>query len=196
MKKLVLTVALVVLLAAAVFAGQALASSKPADVTVSEETLSNGGGSLLGYPLLMETLSGNVTLEQEIGGINENYPGVRHVSLTLHIAGLDDASDIATLQVYFGDTFAPDLADLADLDNDSNKVQTYEFDAERWTIQAQDDDGDPIVIRYHATITYPSNAPSNAPTSAPTLSQWGMIGMALVLAAALIWSVRSNADKS
>ena len=29
-----------------------------------------------------------------------------------------------------------------------------------------------------------------APSAVPTLSQWGMIGMAIVLAAALIWSVR------
>ena len=31
-----------------------------------------------------------------------------------------------------------------------------------------------------------------APASVPTMSQWGMIGMALVLAAALIWSVRKR----
>jgi hypothetical protein len=30
------------------------------------------------------------------------------------------------------------------------------------------------------------------PTSVPTLSQWGMIGMGIVLAAALIWSVRKR----
>ena len=153
MKKLLLTVALVALLAAAVFGGQAIASSKANDVSISEETSSILGSSYWGYPVRMKTLSDNVTIEQGIGSIKENYPGVRHVSLTLHIAGLDDANDIATLQVYFGDTYAPDL------DSYSNEVvyRTYEFDAERWTIQAQDDGGEPIEIRYHATITYPSN---------------------------------------
>jgi hypothetical protein len=139
-------------LVAAVFGGQALASSKPADVTVSEETSSILGSSYWGYPLRMKTLSGNVTIEQENGGIRENYSGVRHVSLTLYIAGLDN-NDIGSLQVYFGDHFAPDL------DSYSNEVvyRTYEFDAERWMIQVQDVGGDPIEIMYHATITYPSN---------------------------------------
>ncbi len=31
---------------------------------------------------------------------------------------------------------------------------------------------------------------STAPATVPTLSQWGMIGMAIVLAAFLVWSVR------
>jgi hypothetical protein len=157
MKKLVLAFTMVVLLAAAVFGGQAIASSKSTDISVSEQTseeiLSGWGSSYWGYPVRMKTLSDNVTIEQEIGGIIESYPGVRHVSLTLHISGLDDTNDIATLQVYFGDNFAPDL------DSYSNEViyRTYEFDAERWTIQVQDDGGEPIEIKYHATITYPSN---------------------------------------
>ena len=67
MKKLVLTVALVVLLAAAVFAGQALASSKPADVTVSEEAseiLFDWGSSYRGYPVRMKTLSGTAEIDK------------------------------------------------------------------------------------------------------------------------------------
>lgn len=39
------------------------------------------------------------------------------------------------------------------------------------------------------TIT-PTLPPSSPPTAVPTLSQWGMIGMAILFAAFLIWSLR------
>jgi hypothetical protein len=54
-------------------------------------------------------------------------------------------------------------------------------------------EGDDLSPRLVVTYEYP-------PASVPTLSQWGMIGMALVLAAFLVWSVRRrwviSADKS
>ena len=44
-------------------------------------------------------------------------------------------------------------------------------------------EGEAYSPRLVVTYAYPT-------TSVPTLSQWGMIGMAIVLAAALVWSVR------
>jgi hypothetical protein len=38
----------------------------------------------------------------------------------------------------------------------------------------------------------PTIIPPPPPSAIPTLSQWGMIGMAIVLAAALVWSVRKR----
>jgi hypothetical protein len=157
MKKLVLSFTLVALIAGAVLGGQAIASNKPADVTVSqemsEEILFDWGSSYRGYPVRMKTLSGNLTVLSEGGRIEENYSGVRHVSLTLFILGIDHINDYGGLQVYFGDSFGPDL------DGYSNEVvyRTYEFDAERWAIYVYNEGGDPVDIRYHATITYPSN---------------------------------------
>jgi hypothetical protein len=152
MKKLVLTIALVALLVAAVFGGQALASSKSNDISISEETSSILGSSYWGYPVRMKTLSGDVTISSGTGGIEENYPGVRHVSLTLSVVGIDTQEEVAVLEVFFDDTTLP----LASFTNNNNGG-TYEFDAERWWISAYNVGGNPIEIRYHATITYPSN---------------------------------------
>jgi hypothetical protein len=157
MKKLAFAIVLVALLAAAVVGGQALASSKPADVTVSEEMseeiLFDWGSSYRGYPLRMKTLSDNITLLGDAVRIEENYSGVRHVSLTLYVEGVDGGEDWGGLQVYFADDYAPNL------DSFKGKVGlfTYEFDAKRWSIDAGDTANEPIKIKYYATITYPSN---------------------------------------
>jgi hypothetical protein len=157
MKKLAFAIVLVALLAAAVVGGQALASSKPADVTVSEEMseeiLFDWGSSYRGYPLRMKTLSDNITLSFDGVTIEENYSGVRHVSLTLYVEGVDGSEDWGGLQVYFADDFAPNL----DTFGGQAVIRTYEFDAKRWKIDANDTGNEPIKIKYHATITYPSN---------------------------------------
>lgn len=90
MKKLVLAVTLVVLLAAAVVGGQALASNKPADVTISEETSSILGSAYWGYPLRIKSLSGTaeISADDQIL-LDETYPGTRHVSLTVFNWGVD-----------------------------------------------------------------------------------------------------------
>jgi len=153
MKKVILTVALVALLVAAVFGGQAMASSKSNDISISEETSSILGSSYWGYPLRMKTLSDNITLSFDGVIIEENYSGVRHVSLTLYIGGVDASEDWGYLQVYFPDDFAPNL----DTFGGQAVIRTYEFDAKRWKIDAKDTGNEPIKIKYHATITYPSN---------------------------------------
>jgi hypothetical protein len=153
MKKVILTVALVALLVAAVFGGQAMASSKSNDISISEETSSILGSSYWGYPVRMKTLSDNITLLGDAVRIEENYSGVRHVSLTLYVEGVDGGEDWGGLQVYFADDYAPNL------DSFKGKVGlfTYEFDAKRWSIDAGDTANEPIKIKYYATITYPSN---------------------------------------
>jgi hypothetical protein len=157
MKKLVLVFTMVVLLAAAVFGGQAIASNKPADVTVSEEAsqeiLFDWGSSYRGYPVRMKTVSGNLTIKVlASGSIEENYPGVRHVSLTVLALGLDHFEDRVYLQVAFTDNFAPNLDIFS-----QNGFRTYEFDTDRWEISATNWGGADMDIWYNATITYPSN---------------------------------------
>lgn len=55
-------------------------------------------------------------------------------------------------------------------------------------------------LAYSPPTPTPTPTPPPPPSAIPTLSQWGMIGMAIVLAAFLVWSVRRrwviSADKS
>ena len=168
MKKLVLTVALVALLVAAVFGGQALASSKPTDVTVSEpaseEILFDWGSSYRGYPLRMKTLSGNAVIDGEAGVtiLDETYSGVRHVSLTVFIWGLDSGSpdpDWVKPTTYIPsvgyDLIIESRQTVTEIQTLYNNI--YEFDTDNWKLQASDYSGLPLEVYYQATITYPSN---------------------------------------
>ena len=157
MKKLVLSIALVALLVAAVFGGQAIASSKSNDVSVSEEMseeiLFDWGSSYRGYPLRMKTLSGSDLIYQELFEIilDESYSGVRHVSLTLSVNGLLDSKDNVTIDLETGN--GPDnIGHIAD-----DGLYTYEFDTDNWKLEASAYGVSPIDVRYWATMTYPSN---------------------------------------
>ena len=152
MKKLVLTVALVALLVAAVIGGQALASSKPADVTVSEETSAILGSSYWGYPVRMKTLSGIVEASGIETLLEETYPGIRHVSLTIAWGVKDDPSDRVLIYTDAHDwTYIP--LELIQQPG----VYTYEFDVDNWELYAENFGSETIEIYYWATITYPSN---------------------------------------
>jgi hypothetical protein len=103
----------------------------------------------------METLYGTFTVEDQDDMIVE-YPGVRHVSLSLYAVEAFDQNDYAKLYMYFGNgtsTWRPLIADL-----EPNITNTYEFAARRWQIGASNANGAlPIQIIYRATITYPSD---------------------------------------
>jgi opacity protein-like surface antigen len=153
MKKLVLSIVLVVLLAAAVFGGQAMASNKPADISISEETSSILGSSYWGYPLRMKTLSGTDSMKEILLEVilDESYSGVRHVSLTLSAHGLDFLNDYIGINLETGN--GPDIIGHITADG----VYTYEFDTDNWKLEAGDFGAFPLDVSYWATITYPSN---------------------------------------
>ena len=154
MKKLVLTVTLVALLAAAVFGGQAIASNKPADVTVSEETSAIWGSSYWGYPVRMKTLSGSAEIDKSVETVvAETYPGVRHVSLTIFAKGQTNNDEIFLyINLPSGETYIMEAMRVVDYG-----FETYEFNTDYWNLEAWDSNEDPIEISYWATITYPSN---------------------------------------
>jgi hypothetical protein len=159
MKKVILTVALVALLVAAVFGGQAIASSKANDVSISEETSSILGSSYWGYPLRMKTLSGTAVLDGELGVtiLDETYSGVRHVSLSVFSRGSDTGIPPLVDGVVVT-TYIPILpGDYALEPTQTNGYKTYEFDADNWKLQASDHGGATFYVYYWATITYPSN---------------------------------------
>jgi hypothetical protein len=164
MKKLVLTVVLVALLAAAVVGGQALASSKPADVTVSEETSAILGSSYWGYPLRMKTFEGCFLATDYPDGyegyiLEESYPGVRHVSVTIGARnfnlGVNDWAFILSETCSEVNLYTVDQS--TDWVNPGQNFDTFEFNTDNWIIQLNTDIGSHAVYEYAVTITYPSN---------------------------------------
>jgi hypothetical protein len=158
MKKLVLAVTLVVLLAAAVVGGQALASSKPANVIVSEETASILGSSYWGYPLRIKSLSGTaeISADDQIL-LDETYPGTRHVSLTVFNWGVDSGIPPFAdgVEVSMNIPFLGYSAVMESHQTDFYK--TFEFDTDNWKLRARDYGNQTLKVYYWATITYPSN---------------------------------------
>lgn len=152
MKKLLLAVVLVALLAAAAFGGQAVASSKSTDISVSEETseiLFDWGGSYWGSPLRMQTDEGTITISNNSTYTNADYPQVRHVSLSLLALGLV-APDIVEIFVEMPNGI------LAGVDNfQVGGFHTYEFDSDNFFIVISDTDGSPVTVSYYVTTTYP-----------------------------------------
>jgi len=163
MKKLVLTVTLVVLLAAAVFGGQAIASNKPADVTVSEETSAIWGSSYWGSPLRMKTFDGCFDAQDYPDGysgylLKESYPGIRHVSVTISAYNFNDGpNDSATVsyQNCAGTGFGIDT----DIEwvLPTQTFETFEFNVQNWTIHLQTPKDSTAKYSYAVTVTYPSN---------------------------------------
>ena len=158
MKKLVLAVTSVALIAAAVFGGQAIASNKPADVTVSEETSAILGSSYWGYPLRIKSLSGTaeISADDQIL-LDETYPGTRHVSLTVFNWGSDSGippfADGVQVSMYI-----PFLGYNAIMEShQTDFYKTFEFDTDNWKLRARDYGNQTLKVYYWATITYPSN---------------------------------------
>jgi hypothetical protein len=156
MRKLVLSIVLVVLLAAAVFGGQALASNKPTDVSVSEETSSILGSSYWGYPLRMKTISGRFEIDdtQSSETVHQTYPDTRNVHLTvvLDSAGLSDDGWFE-LHISVGGILGP----MSELYIRDIGYYTYEFDTTEWYLEVKPASDDWTIVYYEATITYPSN---------------------------------------
>jgi hypothetical protein len=164
MKKLVLTVALVTLLAVAVFGGQALASSKPVDVTVSEDTseiIFDWGGSYWGSPAYMKSFEGCFNAQDYPDGfsdyiLQESYPEIRHVSLTISARMFDTVGE---------DNVGIDLYDCSGerftIDNDffwpdpSYRFETFEFNTDHWHIYLDTAKDSTAQFHYAVTVTYP-----------------------------------------
>ena len=158
MKKLVLTVTLVALLAAAVFGGQAIASNKPADVTVSEEEsqeiLFDWGGSYWGSPLRMQTISDRIVIDDTQSPVEvwQTYPETRNVHLTvvLNTNGVtnDGWFDIWVSVGGFYNAYGI-------LGVDVKGFYTYEFDTNDWFLVVNPASTGSTIVLYEATITYP-----------------------------------------
>jgi hypothetical protein len=164
MKKLIIASTMVVLLAAAVFGGQAIASNKPADSAVSEETSSIFGSSYWGSPLRVKTFEGCFKAGDYPDGykgsiLDETYPGIRHVSVTIVANGFDYAgNDVAGILLN-----SCDGSSVASINSDSQwdwneaHIETFEFNANRWYIWLNTTKDSTAGYSYAVTVTYPSN---------------------------------------
>jgi len=164
MKKLVLSVVLVALLAAAAFGGQAIASNKPADVTVSEETseiLFDWGGSYYGSPLRMKSFEGCFDASDSpnayVGKIlEESYPEVRHVSVTISATGFDTAgNDHAGIALIDCGGFVNSIDWDTGWDLNIVHLETFEFNADNWYIYLDTTIASTAHYSYAVTVTYP-----------------------------------------
>jgi hypothetical protein len=147
------------------------------DITVVDGSLLNDPLVSLDYSdLLIQTTSGGIlnTAGFSTSGYNDiplNTVGIGWISKTgMTQFGLRSSSDITA---------------------------TTPVDMEQVGVHPSDPNGG-VGYRPRLAVTYEYELPSPSPV--PTLSQWGMIGMAIVLAAFLVWSIRrrwvTSTDKS
>ena len=130
MKRTILVIAIIALVAVAVFGGQALAA-KPSGGSMAIETDEN----------LIAVLDDYITT-------SINYPQVRHISLTMLAWGLEEGDSVAIWHWMPND---PAYIDIIT----SYKYQTYEFDSDNFEIIITDNGGDiPTSVGYYITTTY------------------------------------------
>lgn len=142
-KRTILVTAVIALLAAAVFAGQAVAA-KPTGSSVVIETL-EGSFDSADYP------TGYMGYYVE-----ETYPEVRHVTLTISAENFDTVWDeSAQIRVSIGDSEICLVDDDRWWEDSHEQFKTFEFVADYWNIALII--GDPSDAEYHyaAIVTYP-----------------------------------------
>jgi hypothetical protein len=136
MKRTILVIAVIALVAVAVFGGQALAA-KPSGSSVA-----------------METIMGKV-YASDIGDpveVRETYPETRNVHLTFVLADTGDSRDgWAIVRTRIGLS----LFDMSFLTMDEEGFYTCEFDTNEWYLEVSPPSSGQTHLRYEATITYP-----------------------------------------
>jgi hypothetical protein len=140
-----------------------------ADISTTDFDITVVGGSLLNDPLVAGDY-GDLLTQTTSGGIfnTAGFLVGGYNDIPLNLAGLGWISK--TGMTKFGLRSSRDITATEPSGTDMVVVVPYEGGVGYRPM---------LVVSY----VYP-------PTSFPTLSQWGMIGMAIVLAAALVWSVK------
>ena len=150
-----------------------------ADISTTDFDITVVGGSLLNNPLVASDY-GDLLTQTTSGGVfnTAGFLVGGYNDIPLNLAGLGWISK--TGMTKFGLRSSRDITALAPTGTDMVVVVPYEGGV----------GFRPMLV---VTYVYP-------PTSVPTLSQWGMIGMGILLAAALAWSIRRrwivSTDKS
>jgi hypothetical protein len=103
----------------------------------------------------MDTLSGEATQAGNGYIVQQNYSGVRHVSLTFYCWGIDCFND--EVYVFVGRMFGINyrIAEVNPTNYNSNYVVNVQFDADSWEIWANNGGPLEIYVAYKATVTYP-----------------------------------------
>lgn len=138
MKKVAIVVIVVAVIAAGVLGGIAMAG---------------GGPGRDAGKIYMETFWGSGQISEGMSVIlDEDYPEVAHVSVTMSVGGIDEVGDVVYIWVWFPPFLLGD--DLAKV-TVNGTTAAYEFDASHWSIGAYDYGGDRVEVHYNATRTYP-----------------------------------------
>ncbi len=160
MKKLVLAVVLVALLAAAVFGGQAIASNKPADSKIDEQTDSYIWP--WGSPVRTQSFEGCFDHIDYVDGYSGNileksYPEVRHVSVTISARDFNvwSSADDRALIVSESCCGISDILDDDDKWGTFNHYETFEFNTDHWYIYLETTVDSQAIYSYAVTVTYP-----------------------------------------
>jgi hypothetical protein len=137
MKRAVIIVVLIAILVGGAFAGVALAAGKPV-----------GSGVLMEVHRMQSMVDGDQTI------LEQQYPQVRHVSVTLVAAlGLDSSESVSVwVGIPYGYALLKELS--------TNGATSVEFDAPAWKIEVVEDENDAnsIELARYWTVTYPAES--------------------------------------
>jgi hypothetical protein len=157
------------------------ASQTEFDITVVD-------GSLLNDPIVVGDYGDLLNQTTSGGAFNTtgfSTSGYNDIPLTA--AGVGWISKTGMTQ--FGLRSSRDITAIAPSTSESVAVYSYEQGVGyRPQLNVSYDTAPPTLTRTPTPTVTPTIPPT--PTDVPTLSQWGMVGMAIVLAAFLVWSIR------
>lgn len=145
MKRTIIVIAVIALVAVAVFGGQALAA-KPTGSSVVMETLD---GYFFAYDDYPDGFAGRF--------VDESYPEPRHVIVTIRADSFDmKGNDIAVLRINVGGAGWINL-DSSDRDweDPQRQFKTLEFVADSWEISLVTTPSSNARYAYGAVVTYP-----------------------------------------
>jgi hypothetical protein len=167
------------------------ASATDFDITVVD-------GSLLNYPIVLGDYGDLLTQTTSGGAFNTSgFSTSGYNDIPLNAVGMGWISK--TGMTKFGLRSSRDITANGTLPfAEWVAVYSYESVGYRPQLNVSYDTAPPTFERTPTPTATPTITP--LPTDVPTVSQWGMIGMAIVLAAFLVWSVRrrwaTRTDKS
>jgi hypothetical protein len=155
MKKLVIISCLIAALIAGLVGGAVLAGSRPPASPVAGPVFMDGSSDILSIGYIPEDFPQFVSPQ---------YPQMRHISVTIYVAGMTSGSpaDDLAVRAYMGNNpLSPLEVPILRLSS-CDQIGTIEFDATRWDIIGSDNDhSGNFTVYFSYTTTYPNPSTQN-----------------------------------